>query len=104
MERCVATAGLDQRVVGAVFDEPGALERDDAIGRAHRGEPVRNNENRAPFCDFLHVLLDNALALVIERAGRFIENQDTRIGDERTRDGDALALTAGARCFLAPNG
>ncbi len=41
-----------------------------------------------------HVLLDDALALVVERAGRLVEDQDARIGDQGAGDGDALALAA----------
>src|SRR5260370_39277859 len=36
MQRCIAAAGLDQRVMRAVLDPAAALERDDAIGRSHR--------------------------------------------------------------------
>src|SRR5262245_45895827 len=36
MQRCVAAAGLDQHIMGAVFDQPAALKRDDPIGRPHR--------------------------------------------------------------------
>ena len=35
------------------------------------------------------------LALVVERARRFIEDEDARVGGESARDGDALALAAG---------
>ena len=42
----------------------------------------------------LHVLLDDALALVVERARRLVEDQDARIGDQRAGDRDALALAA----------
>ena len=35
MQRCVAAAGLDQRVMGAVFNQTAAIERDNAIRRAH---------------------------------------------------------------------
>jgi hypothetical protein len=39
--------------------------------------------------------LDDALALVVERAGGLVEDQDARPGGERAGDGDALALAAG---------
>ena len=81
----------------AVFDQPTALKRHDAVGRTHRREPVRDDEDGAPFGDLLHVVLDDALALVVERARRLVENQDARIADERARYGDALALAAGKR-------
>src|SRR5262249_13420803 len=35
MQRCIAAAGLDQRVMGAVLDQATALERDDAVRRPH---------------------------------------------------------------------
>ena len=49
--------------------------------------------------------LDDALALVVERAGRLVEDQDARIGDQRAGDGDALALAARkAAAALADHG
>src|SRR6516165_406433 len=70
MQRCVAPAGLDQRVVGAVLDQAAALEGDDAVARAHGREPVRDHQNGAPLCNLLHVLLNDALAFIVERARR----------------------------------
>ena len=94
VQRRIAAAGLDQLVVRAVLDQAAAIERDDAVGAAHGGEPVGDDEHRAALGDLLHVLLDDALALIVERAGRLVEDQDARIGDQRARDGDALALAA----------
>src|SRR5262249_48151887 len=54
MQRCVTPAGLDQRVVGAVLDQSAAIERDDAVGRAHGREPMRDDQNRPPLGDLLH--------------------------------------------------
>ena len=58
-----------------------------------------------PLGDPLHVLLDDPLALVVERARRLVEDQDARIGNERAGNGDALALTARERAAaLADDG
>ena len=58
-----------------------------------------------PLAISLHVLLDDALALVVERAGRLVEDQDARIGDQRAGNGDALALAARKRrAALADDG
>ena len=95
IERCIAAAGLDQFVVGAVLDEAAPLDGDDAIRHAHGGQPMRDDEHRSAVGDLRHVLLDDALALVVERARRLVENQDARIGDQGAGDGDALALPAG---------
>jgi hypothetical protein len=79
----------------AVLDDAAFLDRDDPVAVAHGGEPVRDDEHGAAMHDALHVLLDDALAFIIERAGRLVEDQDARIHDQRARDGDALALAAG---------
>jgi hypothetical protein len=44
--------------------------------------------------------LHDRLAEVVERAGRLVQQQNGRRGDERTRDHDALSLTAG-KCRAA---
>ena len=96
IERRIAAAGLDQLVVGAVLDDAAALDGDDAVGRAARVDSRwAMMKTVRPSAISRHVLLDDALALVVERAGRLVEDQDARIGDQRAGDGDALALPAG---------
>ena len=95
VEPRIAAAEPDQMVVRAVLDDAAVLERDDAVGLAHGRQPVRDDEDGAARRDALHVVLDDALALVVERARRLVEDQDARIADQRARDGDALALAAG---------
>ena len=63
---------------------------------------IRSAESRCamtntvrPSRDLRHVLLNNALALVVERACRLIENQDARVGNQRAGNGDALPLAPG---------
>ncbi len=80
--------------MGAVFDKAAAVDGDDAVAAADGREPVRDDEHRSPAADLLHALLDDALALVIERARRLVENEDARIGDERARDRQPLLLAA----------
>src|SRR5260221_7187266 len=94
LQGCVAPAGGDELVVGAVFDKAAAVDGDDAVAAADGREPVRDDEHRSPAADLLHALLDDALALVIERARRLVENEDARIGDERARDRQPLLLAA----------
>src|SRR6266508_4660564 len=105
MQGCIAAASLDQRVMGAVLDQASALERHDAIRRAHGREPVRDDENRPSLGDLFHVLLDDALALIVEGARRLVEDQNARVGDEGAGNGDALALAAReSRAALADDG
>ena len=86
----------------AVLDEAAALDGDDAVGAAHGREAMGDDQHGAALRDLAHVLLDDALALIVERAGRLVENENARVGDEGAGDGDALALPAGqARAALA---
>jgi hypothetical protein len=50
--------------------------------------------NRPAFGDVLHVVLDDAFALVVECTRRLVEDHNARIGDQRAGNGDALALAA----------
>src|SRR5262249_39928703 len=59
MQRCIAAACLDQRVVSPVFHQPAALERDDAIHRPHGRQSVRNDQYRPSLGNFLHIVLDD---------------------------------------------
>src|SRR6185369_6758952 len=68
---------------------------DDAVAHAHRRQPVCDDDDGAAAHDLPHVVLDYQLALVIERAGRFVEYKDARLGRQSAGDGDALALAAG---------
>src|ERR1700722_18197651 len=105
MELRVSAVRLDQLFVGAVLDEPAGLDRDDAVGGPHRRQSVRYDENGPARCDLPHVLLYGPLALVVECAGRLVEDEYPRIGDERAGYRDALALAAGqARTTLADDG
>ena len=63
--------------------------------RSHRrtvDKTVGDEDDRAALGDGLHVLLDDALALVIELARRLVKDQDPRVGHQRAGDRDALAL------------
>ena len=60
---------------------------------------------RAAFAQFGDRLLHVALGFRIERRGRFVEQDDGRVLDQRARDGDALALAAGKlQAVLADRG
>jgi hypothetical protein len=53
-----------------------------------------DDEHRAAFADGPHVVLDDALRLVVQGAGGLVEDEDARVADQRPGDGDALALFA----------
>ena len=71
------------------------LHHDDAVGVADGGKAVCDDKGRTDFHElgdrFLHVVFRH----VVERAGRFVHDEDAGFADERPRDADALFLTAG---------
>jgi hypothetical protein len=57
----------------------------------------------AAFHQMFERILHQPLAFGVERAGRFVEQQDRRIAQQRAGNGDALALAARkARAVLRP--
>src|SRR5258708_28928805 len=44
IQRCIAAAGLDQRIIGAVLDQAATLARDDTIPRPHGRKPLRPDD------------------------------------------------------------
>ena len=71
-----------------------AFDDEDRVGIDKRGQPMRNDDDGAPLGDLAQVLPDDRLAVGIERAGGLVENEQSRIGDERARNGEALLLPA----------
>ncbi len=89
----------------AVLDQAASVDGDDPVGAADGGEAMGDDEHGAALRDALHVLLDDPLALIVERAGRLVEDEDARIGHQRAGDGEALALAAReAAAALADHG
>ena len=67
------------------------------VGVADRRQPVRDHERRAPAQQLVHVLLDRALGLGVERARRLVEQQHRRPVVDGARDRDPLRLAARQR-------
>ncbi len=81
--------------VAADFVDLSSLHDDNPVGSSDGREPVSNDQHRASTTDASHVVLDDLLGLVVERAGRFVEDEDARIADEGARDCNALTLPPG---------
>src|SRR5580658_1034713 len=90
----VDVAALDQRAVRTDVVDPPAFEHEDRIGRDQRGQPVRNDDQRAALGDAHQIGVDDRLALGVERARRLVEDQDPRVGDQRAGDRQTLPLPA----------
>ena len=64
---------------------------------------MRDEDRRAALQHPANSALDLILGLAIDRAGRVVDDQNRRIGDECPCDGDALSLTAGKRYAALAN-
>src|SRR5262249_8225684 len=105
VERRVAAGFVNELLMVAVFDDATALDGDDAIGVANGRQPLGDDYHGPPLRNLLHVLVNDPLALIVERARRLVEDEDARIADQRPGDSDALALAARQACpALADDG
>ena len=99
-DRDWGAAGLRDRLahpavaaaVAADFGDTSLLENDDAIGALNRRKTVRDDQHRATLHRSHQRLLDQTLGLIVERRGRFIEQQDGSVLEQRPRNCKALTL------------
>ena len=73
------------------------VEHDDLVGERDRREAVGDDERRAPRHRLVERELDLALGGGVDRGGRVVEDQHARVGEQRARDREPLALAAGER-------
>ncbi len=93
----VEVAALPQLVVRAGVEHRALVHDDDAIGERERRAPVRDEDRRARARDLAQRRVDLLFDARVDRRGRVVEEQDLRIGEQRARERDALALTARQR-------
>ncbi len=84
----------DQGFVRSLGDDTAVVEDHDPVGLEHGRQPVRDDHDSAPIQKAIQGLLDEALALRVERARRLVEEKDRGVAQERARDGDPLPLAA----------
>jgi hypothetical protein len=77
-----------------LYDSATVYHEDD-VGSQDRGKPMCDDEARAAPQDDVERLLDRRFVLVVQLAGRFVENQNPRVLKQDARDCQALALPAG---------
>ena len=71
------------------------VEDDDPVGALHGGQPVGDDDRRPAAHRRFQRCLHDPLAFGVETAGRFVEQQQGRVLEDRAGDGDALPLAAG---------
>src|SRR5205085_5219737 len=91
----ISAAEPDQLPVCAALDDLAALEHQDLIGALDRRQPVRDDERRSPVAQGAEAIADQRLALAVEARRGFVEDENSGVGEDRSRDRDALALPAG---------
>ena len=76
----------------ALLDDPAFVHHHDPVGRAHGRQAVGDDQGRAVPHQSFERLLDEPLAFGIECAGRFVEQQDRCVAQQRAGDRDAPIL------------
>src|SRR4051812_16162678 len=92
-----APAFCDQLFEAAALDDAALIEHQNARRVADGGKAVRDDECGAPPHHFIESRLHLALGGSVERACRFVEDQDWRVLQQRARNRQALTLTARER-------
>ena len=80
--------------MGSLLHDAAGINHIDAVGMEHRGKTMGDDEARTPDHQIVERRLHDLLALRIECGGCLIEDEDARILQDGTRDGNALTLTA----------
>jgi len=92
VKRGVTPCLFHQLVMGSILDQPAAFDGDDPVGMAYCRQPMGNNQYRPAIGNPAHIALDDVFALVVERTGRLVEDQNPRVCDQRSCDRDSLTL------------
>mmetsp|Transcript_11563 Transcript_11563/g.29319 ORF Transcript_11563/g.29319 Transcript_11563/m.29319 type:complete len:331 (-) Transcript_11563:430-1422(-) len=95
--RVVSVRFSDKLVVGALLEHAAAAEDNDLVGVAHGGQTVGDHEGGALLLEqqVIERLLHNALALVVQRRGGLVEDENGRVADDGAGNRHALLLAAG---------
>ena len=90
----IETAGLDQRLVGPLGDDPPLIDYDDAISLQDSGQAVGDDQRGSPGRQEFKRLLDSPFGFSVEGRCGLVEQQDRRVAKDGPSDGNALTLAA----------
>ena len=93
----VERAAGTELVVGAVLDDPAAVEHDDPVGQVQGRDAMRDEHRGAPGQHVAQPVVDRLLGAGVDRARRVVEHEDARVGQDGAGQRDALPLPAGQR-------
>ena len=90
---------------GAFLDQLAVLEDEDFVHASNGGEAMGDHQGRAAFHQIKQAGDDECLAVRVERAGGFVEQEDGRVLQEGAGQIEPLALAdAEARTAIADDG
>jgi hypothetical protein len=91
----VAAVVAHQVRVGAVFEDPTLVQDIDPVGAAHRGQPVRHEDDAASVAGEVADPVEYLdLGARVERGGRLVEDDHHRVAVVCAGQADALPLPA----------
>ena len=93
----VGCAARYQLLVRALVFQFPAAQHENAVGPTNLRKAVRDKECRPAAQDVSQRALNLVLRRAVNRTGGVIQDEDARIGQEGTGNGDPLALSAGER-------
>src|SRR5439155_17244156 len=82
----------EQLVVSAKFDNVSGIENGNAVGIAHGGDTVGNENCRSSLHDFTQMVQDLVFSMGIHAGKSIIKNQNSRIPNQSSRNCRALLL------------
>ena len=88
----INTALGHKLIMGSLFNKLAIVHHQNPVGALHRGQAVGDHQGGSVAAQGFHGALHGALALRIERRGRFVEQEHRRVAQDRPGDGDALLL------------
>ena len=91
----IKAAQRHQLIVVANLSDHSFLKHDDRVRLADCAQAMRDHDRGATGAEPPEIILNRALGLGVECAGRFVKNEDGRIVVNRARNRDALLLSAG---------
>src|SRR3954464_14312922 len=84
----VKSALPEERRVITDRNDAAAVEDNDALGLHYGGKAVGDDHHRTAIHEAIEGLLDEALALRVQRARRLVEEKQRRVAEQCTRDRD----------------
>jgi len=94
VEASVSSVERQQLVVRPALDDRTLMQHEDDVRVTDRRQTVGDRDRRAAVEQPRNAFEDQVLRFRIERGRRFVEQKNGRVADQRSGDGDPLALSS----------